>query len=406
MNVALSPLNVLSLCAGTEGLGVGFKLAVPSARTVGYLEIDAYACAVLEARIAEGALDDAPIWTNLKTFDGKAWRGAVDCVLAGFPCQPFSTAGKRGGASDPRHLWPDVARVIGEIEPSIVFLENVPGLVSTLTFEHRPDIMAFFRDMAAAIRAEKDVRRRWHAKRHRDRLYRRLLREQGVSALLHVCASLEAMGYDVAAGLFSASETGASHKRERVFILALADGQPLEHADSGGLRASRLAECEPPNIESASGKPVGDSSGARLPRRSGQPGDDGAQQPAAERASLPYAPPGPADADGWRWVLERWPGLAPAISDLDHADAIGQQGINGREDGAARHGAVVEAGHEAGGQKAQRELCRVADERAHRLVGCGLQNRVDRLRAMGNGVVPTCASVAFIGLWASLKGNQ
>ena len=74
-----------------------------------------------------GYFAPAPIWDDLRSFDARPFRGAFDAVLAGYPCQPFSAAGKRGGANDPRHLWPEVARVIDECRPEWVFLENVPG---------------------------------------------------------------------------------------------------------------------------------------------------------------------------------------------------------------------------------------------------------------------------------------
>jgi site-specific DNA-cytosine methylase len=120
-----------------------------------------------------GCLARAPVWTDLRTFDGKPWRGVVDILTAGYPCQPFSCAGKRGGSSDPRHLWPEVRRVIGECQPPIVFLENVPGHLS-LGFEQ-------------------------------------------------VANELQELGYDIAASLFAASEVGATHKRERLFIVGLAN---------------------------------------------------------------------------------------------------------------------------------------------------------------------------------------
>jgi DNA (cytosine-5)-methyltransferase 1 len=116
------PFTVLSLCAGVGGLDLGVRLAEPAART-----IEAYACAILAARMAENALDPAPVWTNLRTFDGKPWRGTVDCIAACYPCQPFSVAGKQRGAEDPRHLWPDVFRVVREIRPAFCFFENVGG---------------------------------------------------------------------------------------------------------------------------------------------------------------------------------------------------------------------------------------------------------------------------------------
>lgn len=124
--MALHPrLNGLALCAGIGGLELGIKLVYPSYTTVCYVEIEAYNVACLVKRMEEGFLDKAPVWSDVRTFDGKPWRGKVDIVAAGFPCQPFSLAGKLKRESDDRHLWPDIARIIRECEPSLVFLENV-----------------------------------------------------------------------------------------------------------------------------------------------------------------------------------------------------------------------------------------------------------------------------------------
>lgn len=117
----------LSLCAGAAGLDLGLALAEPGYRAVGYVERDAYAAAVLVARMEDQTLDRAPVWDDLATFDGRPWRGLVDILSAGYPCQPFSVAGRRRGTVDPRHLWPHVARVIAECGPVWVFLENVPN---------------------------------------------------------------------------------------------------------------------------------------------------------------------------------------------------------------------------------------------------------------------------------------
>jgi len=162
--------RILSLCSGVGGIELGFKLAVPKPRTVGYIENEGFACSILEARMQDKTLDEAPIWTDLKTFDGRAWRGKVDCLTGGYPCQPFSVAGKKLGEKDPRHLWPEIKRLIKEIEPPICFFENVGGHLR-LGFEQ-------------------------------------------------VANDLSELGYKVKAGLFTAQEVGAPHKRERLFILA------------------------------------------------------------------------------------------------------------------------------------------------------------------------------------------
>src|SRR5438876_10603353 len=122
MKKEIDHVDCLSLCAGGGGLDRGFQMATPSARTVCYVEREAFAISYLVREMEAKRLDTAPCWTDVRTFDGKQWRGLVDCILAGYPCQPFSTAGKRRGHRDPRHLWPEIARIISEVSPSIVFL--------------------------------------------------------------------------------------------------------------------------------------------------------------------------------------------------------------------------------------------------------------------------------------------
>lgn len=162
--------NVLSLCSGIGGLDLGTRISVPNARTICYVEREAYPCAVLVKRMEEALLDDAPIWSDINTFQGLPWRGIVDILIASYPCQPFSLGGKRQGAGDSRHLWPEVKRIISEVQPGTVFMENVAGHLS-LGFEN-------------------------------------------------VVSDLLGLGYNCAAGLFSAQEVGAPHRRDRLFVLA------------------------------------------------------------------------------------------------------------------------------------------------------------------------------------------
>lgn len=169
-----SQLRALHLCSGYGGFELGLRLAGVDAVTVCHVERDAYAAATLVARMAETHLDSAPIWDDLTTFDGEPWRGRVDIITAGFPCQPFSNAGAKKGIDDDRWLWPAIAGIVRSVGPRYVFLENVAGLVR--------------------------------------------------AGLPFVLSDLADLGYDAEWGLFSAAEVGAPHKRERFWLLADASG--------------------------------------------------------------------------------------------------------------------------------------------------------------------------------------
>jgi len=169
-------INHLSLCTGYEGIGQGLRRVLPNVREIAYVEIEAFAIANLVNKIEKGQLHQAPIFTNLKTFPYRKFRGLVDILSGGFPCQPFSQAGVRKATEDPRHLFPFIAKGIRECQPRIVFLENVEGILSCKT-------------------------------------------QDGEPVLQYVLRTLEEMGYRATAGIFSASEVGAPHQRKRVFIL-------------------------------------------------------------------------------------------------------------------------------------------------------------------------------------------
>lgn len=161
----------VSLCAGYGGLDLGLKRACGSSlRTIAYSEIEACAIECLLARMEEGAIDEAPIWSDLKTFPWHELPADIGIMSAGYPCQPFSQAGLRAGKSDPRHLWPHVLHGITTVRPAVVFLENVAGHLSL-----------------------------------------------GAETVLR---DLQETGYRSTFGLFSAAEVGACHERKRLFILA------------------------------------------------------------------------------------------------------------------------------------------------------------------------------------------
>ena len=122
-------MNELALFAGVGGGILGSHLA--GCRVVCAVEKEPYCREVLLRRQRDGVLPMFPIWDDVKTFDGREWRGAVDLVTAGFPCQPFSVAGERRGEDDERNLWPETVRIIREVRPRLCLLENVPGLLGS-----------------------------------------------------------------------------------------------------------------------------------------------------------------------------------------------------------------------------------------------------------------------------------
>jgi DNA (cytosine-5)-methyltransferase 1 len=126
-------MNELSLFTGAGGgvLGTHHLLGW---KTCGYVEWNEYCQRVIAARIADGYLTSAPIFTDVREFvqsgAARQYRGVADVVSAGFPCQPFSVAGKQLAADDERNMWPATRDVIRIVQPASVLLENVPGLVS------------------------------------------------------------------------------------------------------------------------------------------------------------------------------------------------------------------------------------------------------------------------------------
>ena len=114
-------MNELALFAGAGGGILGGKLL--GWRTVCAVEINDFCSDRLMQRQNEGHLEPFPIWADVCTFDGRPWRGIVNVVSGGFPCQPFSTA--THGIKTAIDLWPEMLRIVGEVKPEFVFAENV-----------------------------------------------------------------------------------------------------------------------------------------------------------------------------------------------------------------------------------------------------------------------------------------
>jgi DNA (cytosine-5)-methyltransferase 1 len=170
-------MNELALFAGAGGGILGGKLL--GWRTVCAVEWEPYAAGVLAARQNDKVLEAFPIWDDVQTFDGTPWRGIVDVVSGGFPCQDISSAGKGAGIDGERSsMWKHMARVVCEVRPEWVFVENSPMLVS-----------------------------------------------RGLGTVLRDLAEI---GFDAAWTVLSAAQVGAPHIRERIWICA--------HSNSVGWR--------------------------------------------------------------------------------------------------------------------------------------------------------------------------
>lgn len=405
----------ISLCAGYGGIDLGLKRALGNVRTIAFSEIEAFACANLVAKMEAGFLEPAPIWTNLKTFPWGRFRGKVDLLSGGFPCQPFSSAGNRAGTEDPRHLFPFILEGIRLCRPAIIFLENVEGIISS------------------KLKGDE-----WSD-------------PEGTPVLLHVLRELERVDYQATAGVFSAAEVGAPHQRKRVFILAVdltsrtseritralvhQRGDTLEgrgeSIQEGGKRElcvsdSHLAftstaypagrgqdqhKWEPPRTvgDSKSGNGEGSGGPEELSRgwntrvqnrESSELGDSNCER---REQNLEQS-----TKQGTTGVVQR-PGAS-----LDNADREGCIRDLVDEARTDTKGRAIANGHDAStsassGQiqgQIEPALGRDFDGAAHRLDTTllyeSVDNRTDELRLLGNGVVPDTAARAFCLLWQDL----
>jgi DNA (cytosine-5)-methyltransferase 1 len=292
-------MRELALFAGAGGGILGGRLL--GWRTVCAVELDPYARRVLLARQRDGHLDRFPIWDDIRTFDGRPWRG-TDVVSGGFPCTDISCAGKGAGIEgDESGLWVEMARIIREVRPRHVYVENSPMLTS-----------------------------------------------RGLGVVL---GDLAEMGMRIKWGVVGAHHAGAPHKRDRIWIVATdPDRHPLrdEEQRAAGRRIDvpnrRIAE---PRHDGASWD-VADAERSRLEGH----GTD-AREPKEPRSG----------GDGSQVA--------------DTACVYAQRRHNGQGEGQPGGGCWWEVEPDVG---------RVAH---------GVADRVDRLRAIGNGQVPAVAALAW-----------
>jgi DNA (cytosine-5)-methyltransferase 1 len=325
-------LRAVSLCSGSGMLEVGVAAVVPGLRVVCYCEWEAYPASLLVERMEQSLLEPAPIWCgDFSRVEWSAWSGAVDIVVAGIPCQPFSVAGKKKGTSDERWIWSDAFEVIRKTGADVVFLENVPGLLT-----------------------------------------------EGLGIILE---DLSQIGFDAVWSTFKAQDVGAPHSRNRVFILAYTDsgrrkvewvsrvffGQFGDHFDrcdrpggdvddADGSRRQQISEgvcgdevedgSKHGDVSSGSGEDFPHSSCSRLDYNLSLREREEVSG-ACDSCSGYFFVPRPCELGDWEMLLRSEPGLEPAVC--------------GKTDG-------------------------LADV---------LVDRIPALRLTGNGVVPLQVAVAF-----------
>ncbi len=337
-------LRELALFAGAGGGILGGKLL--GWRTVCAVERDAYAAQVLAQRQNDGMLDPFPIWSDVCSFDGRPWRGLVDIVSGGFPCQDISSAGRGAGIEGERSgLWSEFARIIGEVRPRFAFVENSPGLT------HR--------------------------------------------GLGRVLGDLAHLGFDAEWCVLGADNAGAPHIRKRIWILAhsrsrwgpdhelcpvrnLAGvcGPVLGHADRNrtqGLRPELETDKAGPPSQ---GEQIPNPMRPRLPKRKQEalfPAGGGQERGTTRELHRALSNAPSRVQQRWRNRIRRW---------LECQASSGEGPRGGRSQGPSWW----------------------ATEPALGRVAHGVAHRVDRLKAIGNGQVPQVAALAFRTLYSRLIG--
>jgi DNA (cytosine-5)-methyltransferase 1 len=320
-NLTTGGLNELALFAGAGGgcLG-GFLLGW---RTICAVEQNPYAAGVLAARQNDGSLHPFPIWDDVRTFDGTRWRGRVDIISGGFPCQDISVAGtKQGLAGERSGLWREFARIIRQVEPAYVFVENSPALT--------------------------------------------------VRGLDTVLGDLAALGYDAEWDVFGADNIGAPHRRKRIWIV----GQ-LPHASSNRRKRTVQSQSESGSSRATYTGRYGETQLVADADNQGQSQSPTGREHQRLRTGISRKGTDVADSqcDGLPRQRTRWFTCDPAEA----------------REGETNQSFGQRVGHVWG---IESTVGRVAD---------GVAYRVDRLRAIGNGQVPSVAALAWCELHRRLN---
>ena len=351
-------MNGLALCSGGGGLEAGLHIAIPNYRTVCAVERQAYAAAAFVAWLEASGLGACPVWDDLATFDPVPWRDAVDIVSAGFPCQPYSNAGKGLGEYDPRDGWPHVIRIVRTLMPTVVVFENVAALLT--------------------------------------RGYERIKR------------NLEGISYTVAEGIYSAAEVGAPHLRERLFVVGvLADSSRgygpwrtrIERGSASGRATAGRA-----------GQAVADAERCAISAGPERPGREARTDPdRCGKGAVVAHPQGDGRPEGGTEHEGQQGRSRVAICGTDNANTCSL--VSPNEQGLERR-----CGHERttddaitswpwpagrGAVQYDWEKPRLVESGMGRAIN-GVGSGNEQLYLLGNGVVPVAAAMAVVDLWRKL----
>jgi DNA (cytosine-5)-methyltransferase 1 len=328
-------LNELALFAGAGGGILGGHLL--GWRTVCAVEWEAYPASVLCARQNDGLLPPFPIWDDVQTFDGKPWRGIVDVVSGGFPCQDISAAGKGAGIDGERSgMWGEMARIIHEVRPRFVFVENSPMLTSR--------------------------------------------------GLGRVLGDLASMGFDARWGVLGAADIGANHQRDRIWIVA----KRMGNSDNNGQIASEIREIAEPRSN--------DNKAKQNETIQSQGSGEQHEALAYSRCEL-RDERNSGIVDTQKEIGTSSPILNQSggegcgedkVADTREIRPCGkktEQGMAGDR--------FAECGVDRNWWQREPEFVPRTTQRNMGGVVDGLASRVDRLKAIGNGQVPLCAATAW-----------
>ena len=326
-------MNELALFAGAGGGILGGHLL--GWRTICAVEWETYPASVLCVRQNDGLLPHFPIWDDVQTFDGHPWRGIVDVVSGGFPCQDISAAGKGVGIEGERSgMWGEMARIIYEVRPKFVFVENSPMLTSR--------------------------------------------------GLGRVLGDLATMGFDARWGVLGAADIGANHQRDRIWIVGKTTDPTIfgsHHKENKCIMESKRRSelhIEQSRDTNEMGNTNNDGHIATEVRKSIVKGSNTSkteqkQASQFEGSSKQYAQM--AYTNNKRLQRSKW------VRDNQEKNGRWIEGT---------HGSIAECSPTYGRQtdwwQSEPDVGRVAN---------GVAARVDRLKAIGNGQVPLCAATAW-----------